>query len=78
MTAAQKDLAGNDGPAKQYNTFLSTAATRLDDDTTVKDSTTLRRRKTRRAAPSRDGSGDTARRGKMARQHNKKVLAARR
>jgi hypothetical protein len=34
MAAAHEDLAGNSGPVRQYNTFLLTAATRLDDSTT--------------------------------------------
>jgi hypothetical protein len=33
MAAAHEDLAGNSGPVRHYNTFLLTAATRLDDGT---------------------------------------------
>jgi hypothetical protein len=36
ITAAHEDLARNSGPARQYNSFSSTAATRLDDGTTAR------------------------------------------
>jgi hypothetical protein len=84
MAAKQEDLAGNSGPARQYDTFSSTAATRLDDGTTTRQynaatpqdvsSCSFKRWQQRDTA----GSNDTARRDKMAKQHSKKVLAARR
>jgi hypothetical protein len=84
MAATQEDLAGNGGPARQYDTFSLTAATRLDNGTTARQynaatpqdasSCSFKRWQRRDTA----GSSDTARRGKMARQHSKKVLAARR
>jgi hypothetical protein len=103
FSSMEEDLAGNGGLAKQYNTFSSTAATRLDDGTTARqyaatrldDGTTARQYNAatpqnavscsfKEMAAARHGrqrrrcSGDTARHGKMARQHSKNVLAARR